>query len=100
MPPSELGPILDSQALDKEEKFVADVIMLGTCADVCLLRGWYRCVSLDVGAIQSLPLKEKSTTYAGAIRTPSSRVGPFLDLFLTFTRSPADLATGGVARYT
>eukprot|EP00913_Durusdinium_trenchii_P030232 g28323.t1 len=29
VPPSELGPILDSQALDKEEKFVADVIMLG-----------------------------------------------------------------------
>ena len=29
VPASELGPILDSQALDKEEKFVADVIMLG-----------------------------------------------------------------------
>eukprot|EP00438_Fugacium_kawagutii_P023246 Skav204750 [mRNA] locus=scaffold1013:147205:150343:- [translate_table: standard] len=29
VPASQLGPILDSQALDKEEKFVADVIMLG-----------------------------------------------------------------------
>ena len=29
IPASQLGPVLDSQVLDKEEKFVADVIMLG-----------------------------------------------------------------------